>query len=935
MTDSNEVISVIGAREHNLKNVSVRLPKGKLIAFVGPSGSGKTSLAFDTIYAEGERRYVESMDIRARQFLELLPRPDVDRIEGLSPAIALPQRPLSRSPRSTVGTVTECLDFLRLLYARAGTPHCPNCGRAIEAQTVVQMVDRMLALDEGTKMTVFAPIARHRKGELRLELDRLRKEGFIRARIDGVLVDLGDDLVPDKTKPHDLDVVVDRIVVKSSAKQRISESTELALSLGGGSILVEPEGQPSLYFSENYSCTTCNRAIPPLEPRLFSFNHPIGACATCNGLGVREVVDIERLIGDPASSLREGVMLAWGQRGSASYLIELARAKDVLGIDPDKAWKALPSDDRDRLLRGTKNAKAAKGAKKDADYEGVIRAIEERIESESDADAVDGAPLLRELRTFLREETCASCKGRRLSDDALSVTFREQNIAILVDQSIEDLAKFFETPDENELVKSIATPLRQRLRFLLEVGLPYLSLNRTTGTLSMGEAQRIRLANQLGSDLSGVLYVLDEPTVGLHPRDQEKLVVAEKRLRDLGNTLIVVEHQRDAIKECDHIVELGPAAGALGGTILSEGTPQELAQGTNSIAAFLRGDTNLSFGRGRRSPTRAKITLSGARLHNLKNVTVEVPLGLFVAISGVSGSGKSSLIMHSLLPTIRGSLRGALHPINAERIDGEAQIDQLIALDQDPIGRTPRSNPASYSGILAELRELFASLPEARARGYKAGRFSFNTKGGRCEACKGDGVRRVEMQFLPDVYIQCEECRGKRYNRETLEVEFRGHSISDVLALSVLEASKLFEAIPKIRDRVTAMLDVGLGYISLGQPANTLSGGEAQRLKLARELSRRSTGRTLYVLDEPTAGLHFSDIEILLRALFALRDAGNTVVVVEHHLDVLTAADWLIDIGPGAGVLGGEIVAAGTPEEIAKNERSATAPYLARRLSKG
>ncbi len=900
---------VVGARQHNLKGISVRLPKGKLITFIGPSGSGKTSLAFDTIYAEGERRYVESMDIRARQFLELLPRPDVERIEGLSPAIALPQRPLSRSPRSTVGTVTECSDFLRLLFSRGGTPHCPICGRPIEAQTVVQMVDRMLALPEGTKLTLLAPIARHRKGELRLELDRLRKDGFIRARIDGVQVDLGDELVPDKTKAHDLDVVVDRVVVRPSARQRISESTELALSLGEGAILAEVEGSEPLYFSENYSCTTCNRSIPALEPRLFSFNHPVGACPTCNGLGTKETVDESRVVSDASLSLREGVILPWGPRGSVAYAVEVARAVESLGIDPDKPWKTLPLVEKERLLSG---AKAGKG-KKQLEYEGVFRFVLDRVEGSGDSEPAEGTLGARELGAFLSEEVCPSCKGKRLSSDALSVTFRKTNIADLSELPLTALRDFFATADETELVRSIATPLRARLQFLLDVGLPYLSLSRTTATLSMGEAQRIRLANQLGSDLSGVLYVLDEPTVGLHPRDQERLVVAEKRLRDLGNTLIVVEHQRDAILACDHVVELGPAAGAGGGTILAEGSPADLILSGAPSAGFLRGDTHPGFGRGRRAPGRGRITLRGARLHNLKSVTLEIPVGLFVSVTGVSGSGKSSLIMHSLLPSVRAALRGGA-AVHAEAIEGLAHVDQLVALDQDPIGRTPRSNPASYSGILAELRDIFAGLPESRARGYKPGRFSFNTKGGRCEACKGDGVRRVEMQFLPDVYLECEECRGKRYNRETLEVEFRGHSIADVLAMSVSAAADIFEAVPKIRDRLRALLDVGLGYLALGQPSNTLSGGEAQRLKLARELSKRATGRTLYVLDEPTAGLHFSDVEMLLRALFALRDQGNTILVVEHHLDVMAASDWIIDLGPEAGAGG----ARSSPKESPK-----------------
>ena len=949
--------------------MSVSLPRGKVIVVTGPSGSGKSSLAFDTIYAEGQRRYVESLSAYARQFLEQLAKPDVERIEGLSPAIAIEQRPLSKSPRSTVGTVTEIADYLRLLYARVGVPHCPKCGKRIEAQTVQQIVDHVLALPEGTKLSVMAPIARARKGELKLELERLRREGFVRARIDGSVVDLGDEIELDRTKAHDLDVIVDRLVLKEGLKSRLTDSVELALKLGDGRLLVQAGDDEPFWMSERFACIDCGISLPPIEPRMFSFNGPHGACPTCDGLGARDVVDPERCVGDPRQTLREGVVLAWGRRGSVALASELAHAVELLGVSPDVPWGKLPEDQRKAILSGASASRRVEGAParkrergRRKGYEGIVPRLTHRHAAladvrpdageEEDPDAGEGGIADDEIGRFLVTRTCDACKGKRLRPEALAVKLGGKDVAQVGAMPLRHVRKFVEElgagarekaaeggaepalhpfgPRERAIAEPLLKAVAARLGFLIDVGLDYLTLDRSAQTLSSGEGQRIRLATQIGAALVGVLYVLDEPSVGLHARDNARLIEAQARLRDLGNTVIVVEHDRDAILAADHVVDMGPGAGVHGGQVVAQGTPQEIMADPESITGpWLSGKKQLPVPSKRKARTKACVRVVGARAHNLRGVTAEIPLGLFSCITGVSGSGKSSLIVDTLLPAARAKLYNATSPVGeCDRVEGLESVDKVVSIDQAPIGRTPRSNPATYTGIFALLRDLYAALPDARARGYKAGRFSFNVKGGRCEACQGDGVLRVEMHFLPDVFVTCDACSGRRYNRETLEVKYRGMSIADALDVTVEQSSELFGAVPRIADKLEALRKVGLGYVTLGQPATTLSGGEAQRVKLARELARKATGRTLYVLDEPTTGLHFADIEVLLTALTDLRDQGNTIVVIEHNLDVVACADWVIDLGPEGGDGGGEIVVTGSPEQIALNERSHTARYL-------
>ena len=964
---------VTGARQHNLRGISIELPRGKLIVVTGPSGSGKSSLAFDTIYAEGQRRYVESLSAYARQFLEQLPKPDVDRIDGLSPAIAIEQRPLSKSPRSTVGTVTEIADYLRLLYARVGIPHCPTCGKRIEAQTVQEITDRVLALPEGTRFSVLAPICRARKGELRIELERIRREGFVRVRIDEHVVDVSDDLLLDGKKPHDLDIVLDRMVLKEGIKGRVTESVEQALDIGEGRLLIAVEDEEPFWLSERFACVDCGISLPPVEPRMFSFNGPHGACPGCDGLGARTVIDPDRVVGDPARSLREGVVLAWGRRGSVALAMEVSRAVEALGVDPDLPWRKLDESARRAILHGesapaadmdapTSTRRAAAGASrrrgrgaarsKRPAYLGIVPRLEARMDGRDradehdvdDPDEAEGAIVTEELGRFTVVRVCSACGGRRLRPEALAVRLGDVDISELGLMPLVRVRDFLGEVNANQEMSArdvaIAEPLLKavtaRLGFLIDVGLDYLTLDRSAVTLSSGEGQRIRLATQIGAALVGVLYVLDEPSVGLHARDNARLLAAQAHLRDLGNTVLVVEHDREAILAADYVVDMGPGAGIHGGMVVAQGTPAAIAADPASITGpWLSGARQLPVPASRKPKPKAFVRIDGARAHNLKNITCQIPVGLLTCFTGVSGSGKSSLVVDTLLPAARAKLYASQAPVGeCTEVTGLEHIDKIVSIDQAPIGRTPRSNPATYTGVFALLRELFAMLPEARARGYKAGRFSFNVKGGRCEACQGDGVLRVEMHFLPDIFVTCDTCQGKRYNRETLEVKYSGLSIADVLDVTVERALELFRTIPRVHERLLALSRVGLDYLTLGQPATTLSGGEAQRVKLARELARRATGATLYVLDEPTTGLHFMDIEILLRALVELRDQGNTVVVIEHNLDVIACADWVVDMGPEGGDKGGEIVVYGTPEEIAACDRSHTARYLAEVLAR-
>jgi excinuclease ABC subunit A len=939
---------VRGARQHNLKNISLSLPRNRLIVITGPSGSGKSSLAFDTIYAEGQRRYVESLSAYARQFLEQLAKPDVESIDGLSPAIAIEQRALAKSPRSTVGTVTEISDYLRLLFARVGTPHCPSCGKRIEAQTVQQIVDRILGFGEGARASILAPIARGRRGELKLEIEKLRRDGFVRARIDAEVVDLGDEIVLDRTRPHDLDVVIDRIVVKSGVKGRLTDSVELALKLGDGRLLVdfstETARSEPMWMSERFACIDCGISLPPIEPRMFSFNGPHGACPACDGIGARTRIDPERVVPDPRRTLREGAVVAWGRRGSMALATETNRAVEALGVSADVPWAQLPEEQRRAILHGAEPG-ASRGRKKAAAYEGIIPRLERLLSSGEltraegeEADELDDDPSVGadELGRFVITRVCDVCKGRRLRPEALAVTLGAKSIAEVGGMALRTLRTFLEglaeglAPRERAIAEPLIRAVIARLGFLIDVGLDYLTLDRSAQTLSGGEGQRIRLATQIGAALVGVLYVLDEPSVGLHARDNTRLLEALRRLVNLGNSVLVVEHDREAILAADHIVDMGPGAGVHGGSIIAQGTPAEISANPQSITGpYLTGEKQIAIPSRRRKPDGRSIRLTRARAHNLHDVTVEIPVGLFTVVTGVSGSGKSSLIVDTLLPAVRNELyRTSAVVGECDGIEGLSHIDKVISIDQAPIGRTPRSNPATYTGVFSLLREIYSGLPESRARGYKAGRFSFNVKGGRCEACQGDGVLRIEMHFLPDIFVTCETCGGRRYNRETLEVLYHGLSIADALELTVEQAIEQFEAIPRIRERLTALARVGLGYIKLGQPATTLSGGEAQRVKLARELARKATGRTLYVLDEPTTGLHFSDIEVLTASLMSLRDAGNTIVIIEHNLDVIGCSDWVIDLGPEGGERGGTLVAVGSPEQVADVSASYTGRYL-------
>jgi excinuclease ABC subunit A len=945
------VISVRGAREHNLKNVDLMIPRDKLVVLTGLSGSGKSSLAFDTIYAEGQRRYVESLSAYARQFLEMMQKPDVDQIDGLSPAISIEQKTTSKNPRSTVGTVTEIYDYMRLLWARVGVPYSPATGLPIESQTVSQMVDRVLALPEKTRLYLLAPVVRGRKGEYRKELAEWQKKGFQRVKIDGAYYEIPDAPALDKKFKHDIDVVVDRLVVREDIGARLSESLETALELADGIAVIEwadetdETGAPKrLVFSQKFACPVSGFTIPEIEPRLFSFNNPFGACPTCDGIGHEMRIDPDLIVPDESATLRKGAIAPWAKSTSPYYGQTLDALAKHYGFKTNVPWRDLPSRAREVILYGS-GGEAVKMAYDDGlrayevkkPFEGVIPNLERRYkETESDW-------AREEISRYMSETPCAACGGKRLKPEALAVKIAGCDIGDVTRLSVKEAHSWFEAlparlnEKQSEIAGRILKEIRERLTFLNDVGLEYLTLSRASGTLSGGESQRIRLASQIGSGLTGVLYVLDEPSIGLHQRDNERLLGTLKRLRDLGNTVIVVEHDEDAILQADYVVDVGPGAGIHGGQIIAKGTPaQVMANPASLTGKYLTGEMAVATPKMRRKRDKGRaLKVVGARGNNLKNVDVEIPLGTFTCVTGVSGGGKSTLVIDTLYKSVARKLNGAMeHPAPHDRLEGLEHLDKVIDIDQSPIGRTPRSNPATYTGAFTPIREWFAQLPDAKARGYQPGRFSFNVKGGRCEACQGDGVIKIEMHFLPDVYVTCDVCKGKRYDRETLEVKYRGKSIADVLDMTVEEARDLFKAVPSIREKMETLARVGLGYVKVGQQATTLSGGEAQRVKLSKELSKRATGRTLYILDEPTTGLHFHDVAKLLEVLHELADQGNTVVVIEHNLEVIKTADWVIDLGPEGGDGGGTIVAEGTPEEIAAAKGSHTGRFLAEVLAR-
>ncbi len=932
-------ISIRGAREHNLRNVSLDLPRNELVVITGLSGSGKSSLAFDTIYAEGQRRYVESLSAYARQFLELMQKPDVDSIEGLSPAISIEQKTTSKNPRSTVGTVTEIYDYMRLLWARVGVPYSPATGLPIESQTVSQMVDRVMELPENTRLYLLAPIARGRKGEFRKELAELMKRGFQRVKIDGTLMEIADAPALDKKRKHDIEVVVDRLVVRQGLQQRLADSFETALELSDGLAFTEDaDSGDRITFSAKFACPVSGFTIEEIEPRLFSFNSPHGACPACDGLGATIYFDPVLVVPDEAKSLEDGAVEPWAGSTSPYYQQTLESLAKHLKVTMRTPWAKLPERARQLILFGSDGAEirmryddGLRAYETKKPFEGVIPNMDRRWR-ETDSDWVR-----EELAKYQGERPCETCKGDRLKPEALAVKVATRSISEVARLSVGDALAWFSgleeqlKPQSREIAHRILKEIRDRLRFLSDVGLEYLTLARASATLSGGESQRIRLASQIGSGLTGVLYVLDEPSIGLHQRDNERLLGTLRRLRDLGNTVIVVEHDEDAIRSADYIVDMGPGAGIHGGQVVAAGRPDAVMANPNSLTAqYLTGLKQIPVPAVRREGHPGQqLVVAGARGNNLQDVTAEIPLGTFTCITGVSGSGKSTLIIETLYKALARRLNGAReHPAEHDEIRGLQFLDKIIDIDQSPIGRTPRSNPATYTGAFTPIRDWFAGLPEAKERGYKAGRFSFNVKGGRCEACEGDGVIKIEMHFLPDVYVQCDVCKGKRYNRETLEVKFRDHSIADVLAMTVEEGVKLFKAVPAIRNKLETLAHVGLGYIQVGQAATTLSGGEAQRVKLAKELSRRSTGKTIYILDEPTTGLHFEDVRKLLEVLHTLVEQGNTVVVIEHNLEVIKTADWILDLGPEGGDGGGRIIATGTPEDIARVVESHTARFL-------
>ncbi|RWP29125.1 excinuclease ABC subunit UvrA [Mesorhizobium sp.] len=954
----HKYLSIRGAREHNLKNVDLDLPRDSLIVMTGLSGSGKSSLAFDTIYAEGQRRYVESLSAYARQFLEMMQKPDVDQIDGLSPAISIEQKTTSKNPRSTVGTVTEIYDYMRLLFARVGIPYSPATGLPIESQTVSQMVDRVLAVEEGTRLFILAPMVRGRKGEYRKELLELQKKGFQRVKVDGVFYEIADVPALDKKYKHDLDVVVDRIVVRGDLATRLADSIETALKLADGLAVAEFADRPldasqtgedsvnksknetheRILFSEKFACPVSGFTIPEIEPRLFSFNNPFGACPTCDGLGSQRAIDASLIVPDDNLSLRAGAVSPWAKSTSPYYVQTLEALGKAYGFKLGDKFRDLTEEAKQAILHGTGEREVTfqyddglRSYQTTKTFEGVIPNLERRWKE------TESAWMREEIERFMSATPCPACRGYRLKPEALAVKIAGKHIGEVTELSIRKADQWFtELPaalsdKQNEIAVRVLKEIRERLRFLNDVGLDYLTLSRNSGTLSGGESQRIRLASQIGSGLTGVLYVLDEPSIGLHQRDNARLLDTLKHLRDIGNTVIVVEHDEDAILHADYVVDIGPAAGIHGGHIIAQGTPQQIMASPASITGkYLSGELEVATPAVRREAKKnRRLKIVGARGNNLKNVTAEIPLGTFTAVTGVSGGGKSTFLIETLFKAASRRIMGSReHPAEHDRIEGLEFLDKVIDIDQSPIGRTPRSNPATYTGAFTPIRDWFAGLPESKARGYQPGRFSFNVKGGRCEACQGDGVIKIEMHFLPDVYVTCDVCHGKRYNRETLDVLFKGKSIADVLDMTVEEGVDFFAAVPGVRDKLETLKQVGLGYIHVGQQATTLSGGEAQRIKLAKELSRKATGKTLYILDEPTTGLHFHDVAKLLEVLHELVDQGNTVVVIEHNLEVIKTADWVLDLGPEGGDGGGELVASGTPEDIVREKRSYTGQFL-------
>ena len=938
----NDKIIIKGAKEHNLKNINLEIPKNKLVVVTGLSGSGKSSLAFDTLYAEGQRRYVESLSSYARQFLGIMEKPDVESIEGLSPAISIDQKTTSRNPRSTVGTVTEIYDYIRLLYARIGVPYCPNCGVKIEKQTIDQIVDNILSYEEGTKIQVLSPVVRAKKGEYTKLFADMQKNGFVRAKIDGEVYELSDDIELDRNKKHSIDIIVDRLIIRPESRNRLAESVEVAMQYAGSLVKIDFVGQGEKIYSSNYACTTCGFSFEELSPRMFSFNNPQGACPECTGIGYLMKMDEDLIIPDKSKTLYDGVK-AFGsstmKKGETMAKMYFESIGKHYGVDIKKPIKKLPREFLEKILYGTGDEEidfeytSSAGTRKfTTPFEGVLPTLDRRYRETKSAGMRDFYEM------YMSESACSTCHGARLKKEVLSVKVGDKNINELTELSIVKIKEYLEKLELNKKDRMIADmifrELNKRLEFLIDVGLDYLTLSRPAGTLSGGEAQRIRLATQIGSGLSGVMYILDEPSIGLHQRDNEKLIQTMKKMRDLGNTLVVVEHDEDTMYAADQVIDIGPGAGVHGGNVIAQGTAEEIKKVENSITGqYLSGRKKIPVPKKRRKSNGRAIEIVEATEHNLKNVNVKIPLGVFNCVTGVSGSGKSTLVNEVLYQYLAKELNGSnVKPGKCKKIKGIEFIDKIINIDQSPIGRTPRSNPATYTGVFDSIRDIFAGTNEAKMRGYQKGRFSFNIEGGRCEACQGDGVVRIGMNFLPDIYVPCEVCSGKRYNRETLEVKYKGKSISDVLDMTIEEALDFFNNVPKIKQKMQTLLDVGLGYIKLGQPSTTLSGGEAQRVKLATELSKRATGKTLYILDEPTTGLHIADVHRLIDILQRLVDTGNTILVIEHNLDLIKTADHIIDLGPEGGERGGQVIAVGTPEQICKNDQSYTGKFLKKYL---